>query len=57
MHLQLPHCIERLVKTGRVIHIEYSKNHVKIRYDADVSKNIIPFGQRRLNEYGDDNNG
>lgn len=51
MHFQLPHCIERLAKAGRVINIEYSKNGVKITYGAGKSKNIIPFGQTRLNEY------
>ncbi len=55
MHLRLPHCIERLAKAGRVINIEYSKSGIRITYNADLTKNIIPFGQTRLTEYGDSN--
>ncbi len=52
MNLQLPHCIERLVKAGRVVII--SKSVVMID-DIHKSRNIIPFGQTRLTEYGGSN--
>ncbi len=54
MHLQLPDCIEKLAKAGRVVII--SKSVVRIN-DIDKSKRIIPFGQTRLTEYGDGDNG
>jgi hypothetical protein len=52
MNFELPHCIEQLAKAGRGINVEYSKNGVKIIYGVGKSKNIIPFWQMRLTEFG-----
>ena len=53
MHFELPHCIERLTKAGRVVII--SKSVVRIS-DIDRSRRLIPFGQTRLTEYREEKN-
>ena len=54
MPFQLSNCIEKFAKSGRVVII--SKSVVRIN-DTYRSKRIIPFGQTKLTEYGEDNNG
>ncbi len=48
----LPLCIERLVKEGFIINIEHSKKRVTITCEANSLRNLIPFGQTKLNEFG-----
>jgi hypothetical protein len=48
----LPLCIERLVKEGYSIDIEYSKKLVRITCSGNVLRSLIPFGQTRLTEFG-----
>ncbi len=48
----LPLCIERLAKEGYVIDIEYSKKLVRITCSGNVLRNLVPFGQTRLTEFG-----
>lgn len=46
-HLQL--CIERLVEEGYTISIEHCKKLIMINSEG---RNLILFGQTRLNEFG-----
>lgn len=48
----LPKCIERLVEEGYSIDIEYSKKLVRITCGGSSLRNLIPFGQTRLIEFG-----
>ncbi len=48
----LPLCIERLVKEGYTIDIEYSKKLVRITCSGNELRGLIPFGQTRLTEFG-----
>jgi len=48
----LPKCIERLVEEGYSIDIEYSKKFVRITCGGSSLRNLIPFGQTRLKEFG-----
>lgn len=50
--IELPPCIERLVRKGFIVNIEYSKRFVRITCDGHALRNIIPFGQTKLNEFG-----
>jgi len=48
----LPLWIARLANEGYTINIEYSKKLVRITCEGNALKNLIPFGQTRLNEFG-----
>jgi hypothetical protein len=48
----LPLWIERVANEGHTINIEYSKKLVRITCEGNALRNIIPFGQTRLNEFG-----
>jgi hypothetical protein len=48
----LPLWIERLGNEGYTINIEYSKKQVRITCEGNALRNIIPFGQTRLKEFG-----
>jgi len=48
----LPLWIERLANEGCTINIEYSKKLVRITCEGNALRNMIPFGQTRLNEFG-----
>ncbi|VVB93813.1 Uncharacterised protein [uncultured archaeon] len=48
----LPLCIERLVKEGYTIDIEYSKKLVRITCSGNALRSLLPFGQTRLAEFG-----
>ena len=49
----LPLWIARLVNEGYTINIEYSKKLVRITCEGNTLRNLMPFGQTRLNEFGD----
>ncbi len=48
----LPLFIERLVEEGYTINIEHCKKLVRITCEGNTLRNLIPFGQTRLNEFG-----
>ncbi len=48
----LPHCIERLVDEGYTIDIEHSNKLIRITCEGNTLRNLMPFGQTRLNEFG-----
>lgn len=48
----LPKSIERIVEEGYSIDIEYSKKFVRITFGGSSLRNLIPFGQTRLKEFG-----
>ena len=48
----LPLCIKRLADEGYTIDIEYSRKIVRITCEGSSLKNLIPFGQTRLQEFG-----
>ena len=48
----LPICIERLAKGGYTINIQYSNKIVRITCEGHALRNLIPFGQTRLTEFG-----
>lgn len=48
----LPLCIEKMAKEGYIVDIEYSKKLVRITCSGNALRNLIPFGQTRLTEFG-----
>jgi hypothetical protein len=48
----LAQCIERLAKKGYTIDVEHCEKHIRISFEAHELRNMIPFGQTRLNEFG-----
>ena len=48
----LPKCIEQLAKEGYTIGIEHSNKFVRITCEGSSLRNLIPFEQIRLNEFG-----
>ena len=48
----LPLCIKQLAKEGYIIDIEYSNKLVRVTCEGNALRNLIPFGQTRLNEFG-----
>jgi len=48
----LPLWLERLAKDGYTVNIQYSKKLVKITCEGYTLRNMMPFGQTRLNEFG-----
>jgi hypothetical protein len=41
-----------LANEGYTVNIEYSKKQVRITCEGNALRNLIPFGQTRLNEFG-----
>jgi hypothetical protein len=41
-----------LADEGYTVNIEYSKKLVRITDEGNALRNLIPFGQTRLNEFG-----
>jgi len=48
----LPLFIERLVEEGYTINIEHCKKLKRITCEGNALRNLMPFGQTRLNEFG-----
>ena len=48
----LPKCIEQLAKEGYTIDIEHSNRLIRITCEGNTLRNLIPFGQTRLTEFG-----
>jgi hypothetical protein len=48
----LPLCIKQLAKEGFIIDIEYSNKLVRVTCGGNTLRNLLPFGQTRLNEFG-----
>jgi hypothetical protein len=48
----LPLWIERLVEEGYTINIENSSKLIRITCEGNALRNLIPFGQTRLTEFG-----
>jgi hypothetical protein len=48
----LPFCIKQLANEGYTISIEHSNRLVRITCEGSALRNLIPFGQTRLNEFG-----
>ena len=48
----LPLWIEWLANEGYTINIEYSKKLVRITCEGNTLRNLMPFVQTRLNEFG-----
>ncbi len=48
----LPLFIERLAEKGYTINIEHYKKLIRITCEGNTLRNLIPFGQTRLNEFG-----
>jgi len=48
----IPKCIEQLAKEGYTIDMEHSNKIVRITCEGSSLRNLIPFGQTKLNEFG-----
>jgi hypothetical protein len=48
----VPLFIERLVEEGYTINIEHCKKLIWITCEGNALRNLIPFGQTRLTEFG-----
>lgn len=48
----LPLCIKRLAEEGFTTNVESSKRLIRITCEGDTLKNLNPFGQTRLIEFG-----
>ena len=48
----IPLCIKKLADEGYTVDIEYSNKLVRITCEGKTLRNLIPFGQTRLTEFG-----
>ena len=48
----LPLWIKQLAKEGYIIDIEYSNKLVRVTCEGSSLRNLIPFGQTRLDDFG-----
>ncbi len=48
----LPLFIERLAEEGYTVNIEHCKKLIRITCEGSSLRNIVPFGQTRLTEFG-----
>jgi len=44
-------CIEKLANEGYIIDINLSKKLVRITCEENSLRNVVPFGQTRLNDF------